>query len=259
MRFLPIYLHTKRKNHFIYNLLPCQEIIAGQAIWRFAVHGTHRGPFCRIFFVIFCNISGSRVIIAVIMVGVMAKTATRTNNDDLVRRARTDAEALGQLYDLHYDQIFRFCLCRLFSREAAEDMTSVVFLTVARGISSFKGRTRRDFRNWLYRIAVNHANSHIRKTSRRKQLFEEAARMMQSRRTDSTDHTLRLDWPILYAAILKLKPKHQTIIILRFFADFEFEQIAKIVKARPATVRVTLHRILKKLRTHLQSIMNGEV
>ena len=192
------------------------------------------------------------------MVGVMAKIATRTNNDDLVRQAGTDAEALGQLYDLYYDQIFRFCLCRLFSREAAEDITSVVFLTAARGISSFRGRTQRDFGNWLYRIAANHANSYIRKTSRRKQLFEEAARMMQSRRTNSTDHTLRLDWPILYAAILKLKPKHQTIIILRFFADFEFEQIAKIVRARPSTVRVTLHRILRKLRGHLQSITDGE-
>jgi RNA polymerase sigma-70 factor (ECF subfamily) len=115
------------------------------------------------------------------MVDIMAKIATQTDNDDLVLRARTDAEALGRLYDLYYDQIFLFCLCRLFSREAAEDITSVVFLTVARSIAGFKGRTRSDFRNWLYRIAANHTNSHIRKTSRRKQLFEEAVRTMRMR------------------------------------------------------------------------------
>jgi RNA polymerase sigma-70 factor (ECF subfamily) len=192
------------------------------------------------------------------MVGVMAKIATRKNNDDLVQRARTDAEALGRLYDLYYEQVFRFCLCRLFSREAAEDITSIVFLTVARGIAGFKGRTRSDFRNWLYRIAANQANSYIRKTSRRKRLFEEAARMMRIRSINRADNSVELDWPILYAAILKLKPKHQTIITLRFFENLEFEQIAKIVKARPSTVRVALHRILRKLRDHLQSIMDGE-
>ena len=192
------------------------------------------------------------------MVGVMAKIATRTNNDDLVLRARTDAEAMGRLYDLYYDQIFRFCLCRLFSREAAEDITSIVFLTVARSIAGLRGRTRVDFRNWLYRIAANHANSYIRKTSRRKQLFEKAARMMRIRNINRADHSVKLDWPALYAAILKLKPKHQTIIILRFFENLEFEQIAKIIKAKPSTVRVRMHRILKKLRNHLQSIINGE-
>lgn len=192
------------------------------------------------------------------MVDVMAKIATQTNNDDLVSRARTDAQALGRLYDLYYDQIFLFCLCRLFSREAAEDITSVVFLTVARSIAGFKGQTEADFRNWLYRIAANHTNSHIRKTSRRKQLFEEAVRTMRIRNINRADRSVEFDWPALYAAISKLKLRHQTIIILRFFENLEFEQIAKIVKARPSTVRVRLHRILGKLRDHLQSIVDGE-
>lgn len=215
-------------------------------------------PFRRIFSEILCNISACRAIIRAAMVGVMARIASRTDNDDLVQRARTDAEALGRLYDKYYDQIFRFCLCRVFSREVAEDITSVVFLTVARGISDFKGRTEADFRNWLYRIAGNQANSYIRKTSRRKKLFEDAARRKQLPNAGNTDPPLELDWPRLYAAILKLKPKHQTIITLRFFEKLEFEQIAEIVKARPSTVRVSLHRILRKLRNHLQSVIEGE-
>jgi len=63
---------------------------------------------------------------------------------------------------------------------------------------------------------------------------------------------------MLYQAILKLKPKHQTIITLRFFENLEFEQIGKIINAREATVRVMLHRILKKLRNHLRAIVDGE-
>lgn len=188
------------------------------------------------------------------MVGVMAKIDRRTDIDDLVIKARTDADALGQLYDLYYERIYQFCLSRLFSKEAAEDVTSTVFLNVAYAIRTFPGRTEQDFRNWLYRIAANHANACIRKKSRRKQLLAQAALSMRASDTNCADQP---DWPTLYQAILKLKPKHQTIIILRFFENLEFEQIAKIIKARPATVRVTLHRILKKLRNHLQTIVDA--
>ena len=189
------------------------------------------------------------------MVGAMAKTDMQIDIDDLVLRAHTEANALGRLYELYYERIFRFCVYRLFSKDAAEDVTSTVFLAVAKKIRNFPGRTEEDFRNWLYAIAANNANAYIRKTSRRNQLLQYAAASM----TDNcTDHSVELDWPRLYAAILKLKPKYQTIIVLRFFEKLDFEQIGKIINARPATVRVALHRVLKKLRTHLQTIIDGE-
>jgi RNA polymerase sigma-70 factor (ECF subfamily) len=191
------------------------------------------------------------------MVGAMAKIVEPTETDDLVLRARADAEALGRLYDLHYDRIFRFCVCRVFCRETAEDITSRTFLTVARRISTFKGRTSSDFGNWLYAIAANHASSYIRKASRRKELFSEAVAARSQDQTDSTDEQARLDWPMLYAGIFKLKPKQQTVVILRFFESMEFEQIAKVVGNRPTAVRVTLHRALKQLRNHLQDFADG--
>ena len=188
------------------------------------------------------------------MVGAMAKTVERDNNDDLVLRARTDADALGRLYDLYYERIYRFCLLRVFERETAEDLTSTIFLQLARSIRKFAGRTERDFSNWLYRIAANHANAYIRKSLRRKQL---RISHLHLREPATTDEQSRISWPTLYTVLMKLKPEHQTIITLRFFENMEFEQIAKIIKAKPATVRVTLHRILRKLRSHLQAIADG--
>jgi len=182
------------------------------------------------------------------MVGAMAKIVEHTENDGLVLSARTDADALGQLYDLYYERIFRFCVHRLFNKETAEDVTSSVFLTVARSIRNFKGQNEIDFRNWLYAIAVNQTNAYTRKTSRRKKLLAEAADSITSSGTNNPAGSAELDWPTLYAAILKLKPEHQTIVTLRFFENMEFDQIGRIINARPATVRVTLHRILKKLR-----------
>ena len=190
------------------------------------------------------------------MVGVMAEIDKGTDIDALVVRAHANAEALGQLYELYYERVFRFCVYRLFSKDTAEDVTSTVCLEVARKIGKFTGRTEADFRNWLYAIATNQTNAYIRKTSRRSQLLEQAASSIATK-ADHPEHQSNLDWPKVYAAILKLKPRHQTIVTLRFFEDMEFEQIGKIINAREATVRVMLHRTLKKLRNHLQSIVGG--
>jgi RNA polymerase sigma-70 factor (ECF subfamily) len=227
-----------------------------------AVHFCHLFPaqqrILQDFFGILCNISGTRAIIVMAMVGAMAKTVKRTNADDFVLRARAEANALGQLYELYYERIFRFCVHRLFSKEAAEDVTSTIFLKVARNIRTFKGKTEEDFRNWLFRIAVNQANAYIRKTSRRKKILAQAALAATVSGSESTDNFRKLDWPMLYAAILKLKPEHQTIITLRFFENLEFKEIGRILNARGATVRVTLHRIIRKLRNHLKTVLDGE-
>jgi RNA polymerase sigma-70 factor (ECF subfamily) len=186
----------------------------------------------------------------------MAKVVKAREDDDLVVRARTQADALGRLYEMYYEPIFRFCVHRLFEKGIAEDVTSTVFLEVARGIRSFEGETLQDFRNWLYVIAANQANAYIRKTSRRKELLAEAARSMKAHRNNEQDS--EPDWPRLYAAILKLKPQHQTIVTLRFFENLPYEQIAQILSVKEVTLRVTLHRIVAQLRNELQTVPDGE-
>jgi len=68
------------------------------------------------------------------MVGAMAKLIEATEDNNLVLKAKTQAEALGELYEMYYERIFRFCVHRLFNKEIAEDVTSAVFLQVAHRI-----------------------------------------------------------------------------------------------------------------------------
>jgi RNA polymerase sigma-70 factor (ECF subfamily) len=185
------------------------------------------------------------------MVAIMAKPVEQTGYDDLVELAKTQAGALGRLYELYYDRIFRFCVHRLFNRTTAEDVTSTVFLTVARMMRGFKGRTEQDFRAWIYAIAANQANAYIRKASRRKRLMENIVARRRMDEQDSSDWS-SLDWPTLYAAIQQLRPEHQTILTLRFFENMDYDEIGRVVEARPATVRVTLHRVLRHLQEELQ-------
>jgi RNA polymerase sigma-70 factor (ECF subfamily) len=188
----------------------------------------------------------------------MAELIRIEEEENLVIEARTKAQALGRLYELYYNRIFRFCVYRLFNKEIAEDITSAIFLEVARGIHGFKGQTEQDFRNWLYAIAANQSNAYIRKKSRRKKLLSEAANLMKVSTEQNNNQSSGPDWPSLYAVILKLKPEHQTIITLRFFENLRYEEITQILNVKEATLRVRLHRILNQLRNNLQTVYDGE-
>jgi RNA polymerase sigma-70 factor (ECF subfamily) len=191
------------------------------------------------------------------MVAIMAKPVEQTAYDELVVLAKTQAGALGKLYELYYDRIFRFCVHRLFNRTTAEDVTSSVFLTVARTIGEFKGCTEQDFRSWIYTIAANQANAHIRKTMRRKRLMNNVTVHGEADDENAAGWS-RLDWPTLHAAIQELKPEHQTILTLRFFENMDYDEIGRVVDARPATIRVTLHRTLRRLQEVLRGDLGGE-
>jgi RNA polymerase sigma-70 factor, ECF subfamily len=181
-----------------------------------------------------------------------ASAGTLGTDDDLVVRARTDRSAFAALYDRYYPRIMRYCLRRLFVRDVAEDVVSEVFLQIARNLPAFEGTTETDFRRWLYRIASNAVNAHLRQARRRHELLEAAQRsrsLTSAQRASATMPMFEaLDWPSVYQAIVELEPREQTILTLRFFADLPHDEIAHIVGANTGAVRTALSRILERLR-----------
>jgi RNA polymerase sigma-70 factor (ECF subfamily) len=183
-----------------------------------------------------------------------ADTPPSADECDLVVRARTDREAFGRLYDLYYPRIFRHCLRRLFLRSAAEDVTSDVFLRVARQMPAFAGATHDDFVRWVHAIATHEINAFLRQSQRRARLLEEAVRCKAipvGEQSASATTLAALDWPRVYEAILTLNLRDQAIVTLRFFEDMAHEQIGSIVGLRPGAVRTALTRALRKLRQEL--------
>lgn len=178
--------------------------------------------------------------------------------DDLVVRARTDRAAFGALFDRYYPRVVRYCLRRLPDRAGAEDVTSEVFLRVASHLGEFSGRTESDFRRWLFRIATNAVNAHLRQTLRRKELWTQAAERGQldggpAAGSETGAHD-RLDWPAVYAALLELDERDQTIVTLRFFAECSYEEIADVVGATAGAVRTSLSRAIGRLRERFAQV-----
>lgn len=74
-------------------------------------------------------------------------------DDALALRARTDAAAVGVLYDRYADAIYAYCARRLSSTEDAEDATSQVFTRMVSAIPRYTASG--SFRSWLFTIAHN--------------------------------------------------------------------------------------------------------
>lgn len=175
--------------------------------------------------------------------------------DDVVKAARTSREALGQLFDCFYPLIFAYCSRRLLVRAVAEDVTSEVFLKVAAHFSGFTGSSAEDFRRWLFRIATNEINAQLRKSIRRQEMLEAAARMGTVNAAVSTpliSSESTIEWEEVCTALSELSERDQSIISLRFYASLTHSQIADVLDIDAGTSRVALTRALSRLRDRLR-------
>jgi RNA polymerase sigma-70 factor (ECF subfamily) len=176
----------------------------------------------------------------------------------LIERARSDPDAFAELYLLHYEDVFHYCIRRLFDRHCAEDVTSTVFFKVMHNIGSFEGRAT-DFRYWLLRIATNAVNDHLRDARKRTDLLERVARNGRSSSAFviGSDDELFEKKALLRRALLGLKPRYQTVIAFRFFENMKLTEIAACLGKNPSTVRTWLTRGTAKLRKKLDAATNG--
>jgi len=171
--------------------------------------------------------------------------------DALVVSARSDRQAFGRLYEAYYERILRYCLRRLCQRSVAEDVCGEVFLYVARNMRSFRGTTEQDFRRWVYRIATTEVNAYLRRTIRRKELWDDALQknLLSTRESVNHDESHEsMDWSSVYQAISQLSTKEQAVITLRLFEEMPYDEIAQVLSIRSGAARVAYSRAIKKLR-----------
>ena len=189
--------------------------------------------------------------LCVMMVGSMKN---RRNTGQLTTLTDSNQTALATLFDGYYDRIYAYCVHRLFCRSAAEDVTSRIFLAAAKGFDTVSGEEPETHVRWLYGIATKQCNAYIRRHLRRRKIFEKF-QQEQTHHQQAVDSPP--DWTGVYASISQLKEIEQTVITLRFFEEMSYDEIAAIIKKRQSSVRVILHRALKKLQKLLNPANRG--
>jgi len=172
---------------------------------------------------------------------------------DAIARARAgDAEAWGEIYRQHAAAIFRFCRRALPTREDAEDATTEIFLKVNEKLGQYDAQ--RPFGAWLYKVAANHCWDLLRRR-----------RIRQDLETGDVD-TLPLEHPDpgqldqlitertgaqVRQALDRLPRRARMALVLRYYSEMSYDEIAETLGVRRAFVGVLLLRARHQLRVAL--------
>jgi RNA polymerase sigma-70 factor (ECF subfamily) len=166
----------------------------------------------------------------------------------LVSSARHNIEAAGSLYDRYYSEILGYIYHCTLDTHAAEDLTSNVFLSAFRHLGRYKLR-QIPFRAWLFRIATNEVRMHWRRQKRFKivRLRMDNAEYVAEQSTGDSFAKAE-QYRLLHKALLELRIKYRTVIILRYFESKSIAEICKITGKKEGTVKCQLHRELARLQ-----------
>lgn len=159
-----------------------------------------------------------------------------------------DPDAYGTLYDYYVDRIYRFVFFKVNSQEDAEDITAEVFLKTWQYIRNTDQRIE-NMNALLYRMARNAVIDYYRNKRRTEvQLSEQEQflRIMEARSLEEKiDARLKLDK--IHELLNHIKDEYRDVILLRHVEGFSINEIATILEKKNSTVRVLLHRGVKRL------------
>ena len=176
------------------------------------------------------------------------------DEESLVRRAQHhDQEAFAQLYEEHFDKIYRYVTLKIGNATEAEDMTQQVFLNALQSISSFKWKGI-PFSAWLFRIAHNQVVDHLRRTK------HTAVPLDESLASNDTSPQLiveqKLDIEQLLLATQQLTEAQREVISLRFTSELPIAQVAKVMGKSQGAVKALQHSAIVALRKTLRVTEN---
>ena len=157
------------------------------------------------------------------------------------------------LYREYYVRVFGLCRKLLNSAPLAEDATQETFMRAYRSFDKYNGE--QPFWQWIAAIANNHCVDLLRSKNRSDQFFGDEAVELEE--------LAALDVPVLSSliaaedvdslneAIATLPDKYRVPLVLAYFNQTSYDQIAEQLEISRTHVGVLLLRAKKQVRTAL--------
>ena len=177
--------------------------------------------------------------------------AVETVGDDvLVKRLRGGDTGAGEtLARRYYEPLVRY-LQRLAGPQAAEELHQQTWLSVLDHLDRFDPATAGGgFKAWLFRIATNKANDHWRSRGREK-VAKEGLRLVTDEFQPAAGQRLEgAEQEAKLRRAIELLPEPQRqVLVLRYYSNLKFVEIAEILGCPLNTALGRVHKALIKLR-----------
>ena len=178
--------------------------------------------------------------------------ALKTDEEIALAVQRGETEAFGILAERYEAKISRYARKFLFGTEDIKDLVQEVFIKTFVNIKSFD--PERSFSSWIYRIAHNVFINAIKKNVREKILFFDFDLLFPhptARETADGDLKNEELRQMLDSGLNQLSAKYREALILFYFEDKNYKEIAEILEIPAATVGVRLRRGREMLKNVL--------
>ena len=178
---------------------------------------------------------------------------------ELVEKARQgDIKAFSQLVENYKDMSLSLACSIIKDQSRAEDVLQDTFIKVFRKIKGFKGNS--SFSTWLYRIVVNTAYNHLKKSDQIKYVenpieydfstFE--AIDFQNLKTEEQKRFINL-------ALSQIPADQALSLRLFYLSEFGLKEIQSITGYSISKIKVDLHRGREQLLFQLKRILGKEL
>ena len=176
---------------------------------------------------------------------------------DLVQRARQgEQEAFAQLYESHFDKIFRYVVLKIRNQAEAEDMTQQVFIKAYESIGSYQSQGV-PFTAWLFRIAHNQMVDYVRKQSKKQTVPLDESLQIKDDSDVEHEVEVKIEMEKVVLATKQLTQAQREVISLRFAGGLSITEAAKTMKKSEGAIKALQHSAILALRKTLVGGVNG--
>lgn len=165
------------------------------------------------------------------------------------RLRRGDAVAGDLLVKRYYTVLSRY-LQRLVGEHAAEELLQQTWLSVLDHADKFDPKNAGGgFKSWLFRIATNKANDHWRSRGRERSALE-GLKLVPQEHAPHADHRLEgsEQEQKLLKAIAQLPEAQRQVLMLRYYSEMKFVEIADLLGCPLNTALGRVHKAMIRLK-----------
>jgi RNA polymerase sigma-70 factor, ECF subfamily len=179
----------------------------------------------------------------------MSDKKTNRLDEELARLAAAgDTTAFGEIHNRHRGRVYSIALGMTGNEADAEDLTQESFISVFRGISSFRGEA--SFTTWLYRLVVNEVKMHFRYRSSRPEDQTSDGEMPEPEMVIAhhAASVQMIDRLMIEKAMRSLPPGYRAAFILHDLEGYKHRESAQLLGYTDGTSKSQLHKARIRLR-----------
>jgi RNA polymerase sigma-70 factor, ECF subfamily len=166
-------------------------------------------------------------------------------------------DAFRVLYELHKDHVYSIAVYFFHGdRAIAADVTQQVFLKLLSNIHQFRGDA--EFSTWLYRLVVNVClDTARRRKSEPSFVANSSLEIIAGPALQAEEYEQAQAAQSVRNAVSVLPAKFRIAILLRYFEDLSYEQMARVLGCSMGTVASRLSRAHRMLAERLKAFEGG--